>query len=58
MNQLRLLRKMTGEQRLEQAFRLSELTRELAVLNIKGILGKNASKKKIIDELKNRMYGK
>lgn len=58
MHQMQILRKMTGEQRLEQAFRLSEVTRELAVLNIKEMLGKNASKKKIIVELKNRMYGK
>lgn len=58
MNQVQILRKMTGEQRIEQAFGLSEVTRELAVLNIKEMLGKKASQKQIIVELKNRMYGK
>ena len=45
---------MTGEQRLEQAFQLSDLTRELAILNIKENFPK-LSKKGIIKKLRERI---
>lgn len=35
MNQIDIYRKMTGEERLEQAFQLSKMVRELAIANIK-----------------------
>ncbi|MBI4067095.1 hypothetical protein HY407_01830 [Candidatus Gottesmanbacteria bacterium] len=55
MNQVDILRKMTGEERLEQAFKLSELTRELATLNIKEQLGKRATKRRVRQELLKRL---
>lgn len=55
MDQAKILRKMTGEQRLEQAFELSDLTRDLAIINIKEQLGKKASKKKVMEMLKRRL---
>lgn len=58
MNQLDILRKMTGEERLEQALELSELTRALSIVNIKQQLGKKASHKAIIRKLRERIeYG-
>ncbi len=58
MDQAKLLRKMTGEQRLKQALELSELTRDLAISNIKQQLGRKASKREIIKKLRERIdYG-
>jgi len=54
MNQIQIYKKMTGENRLEQAFELSELTRELAILNIKENFPK-LSKKGIIKKLRERI---
>ena len=54
MNQIQIYKKMTGEQRLEQAFQLSDLTRELAILNIKENFPK-LSKKGIIKKLRERI---
>ncbi len=56
MNQIQVLRKMTGEQRLKQALILSDFTRELAVKNIKENLGKDATKIEIQRELKKRLW--
>lgn len=56
MNQAQILQKMTGEQRLEQAFQLSDFVRELAVINIKEQLGKKATKKKIREKLRERLW--
>lgn len=56
MNQIQVLQKMTGEQRLNQAFLLSDFTRELAILNIKKNLGKKATKERIQQELKKRLW--
>ncbi len=57
MNQVQVLQKLTGEQRLEQAFQLSDLVRELAVINIKEQLGKKATKEKIREKLRERLWG-
>lgn len=58
MNQLQMLRKKTGEERLRQAIELSELTRELSIANIKEQLGGKASKKTILRKLQERLkYG-
>jgi hypothetical protein len=58
MNQLQLLRKMTGEQKLEQAIELSEITRELSMTGIKKQLGSRVTKKKINEKLRERIeYG-
>ena len=54
MNQIQIYKKMTGENRLEQAFELSELTRELAIINIKENFPK-LSKKGIIKKLRERI---
>lgn len=56
MDQLTILRKMSGEKRLEQAFNLSETVRELSLIDIKNKLGKNATPEKMIKELKKRLY--
>jgi len=56
MNQIQVLQKMSGEQRLNQAFLLSDFTRELAILNIKKNLGKKTTKKRIQEELKKRLW--
>ncbi len=58
MNQFQLLRKMTGEQKLEQAIELSEITRELSMIGIKKQLGSRVTKKKINEKLRERIeYG-
>lgn len=58
MNQLQLLRKMTGEQKLEQAIELSEVTRELSMIGIKKQLGSRVTKKEINEKLRERIkYG-
>lgn len=56
MNQAKVLRGLTGEQRLEQAFGLSDLVRELAITNIKQELGTNVTKEKIIAKLRERLF--
>jgi len=53
MDQAAILRTMTGQKRLEQAFQLSDLVRELAMKNI--ISGGIRSKKLIQKELQKRM---
>lgn len=53
MDQATLLRKMSGIQRLEQAFQLSDLVRELAIKNITS--GKKLSKNAIRKELAKRI---
>ena len=55
MNQLQILRKMSGLRRLEQAFRMSDFTLELAKKNILEKLGKKASPKRIAQELNKRL---
>lgn len=52
MNQVAILRTMTGQKRLEQAFQLSEFVRELAIKNITS--GGIRSKKAIEKELQKR----
>lgn len=56
MNQAKALRKLTGEQRLEQAFMLSEFVRELAISDIKERLGPRAAKKEIAAALLRRLH--
>lgn len=56
MNQAKALRKLTGEQRLEQAFMLSEFVRELAISDIKTRLGPRAAKKEIAAALRRRLH--
>lgn len=55
MNQTRILRKMTGEARIEQACHLSDLTRELARANIREELGKKASSETVFKKLRGRL---
>ena len=55
MNQLQILRKMTGVQRLEQAFKMSDFTLELAKKNIVEGIGKKASPKRVAAELNKRL---
>ena len=58
MTQSTLLRKMSGEDRLQQAFELSNFVRELALKNIKSRLSKNATQKQIRDALYKIIYGR
>lgn len=53
MNQAILLRKLTGKQRLEQAFKLSDFVRELARKNI--TKDKKLHKHQELNELKKRL---
>lgn len=55
-SQIDLLRKLSGRKRLEIAFRLSALTRELALANIK-FQNPNANKKELNDLLLQRYAG-
>lgn len=55
VNQAQILRKMTGEARLEQAFYLSDLTRELAMADIREKLGKKASSEAVLKKLRERL---
>ena len=55
MDQDSILRNLSGEQKIEQAFLLSEFVRDLAKQNIKKQLGKKATNKKIINELQKRL---
>lgn len=54
MDQTTLLARMSGEERLEQAFKLSDFVRELALKNIR--VGKKLTKKQALRELARRMY--
>lgn len=56
MDQAAALRTLTGEERLEQAFLLSELVGELSVENIKKQLGPNATKAEIAAALRRRLH--
>lgn len=56
MNQVQVLQKLSGEQRLKQALILSDFVRELAIKNIKKELGKKATPKKIQKELHRRLW--
>ena len=56
MEQAKGLRKMSGEKKLEQAFRLSEFVRELAVVNIREQLGPKATKRQIATALRRRLH--
>jgi hypothetical protein len=55
MDQLTLLRKMTPEQRLEQAFILSDQARELAIKNIQD--RKKLSRKAAMKEYMRMEFG-
>ncbi len=55
MNQTMLLRRLTGAQRLEQAFKLSDFVRELSLKNIQA--EKKCSRKQAVREFLKRMYG-
>ena len=55
MNQSQLLRKLSGIQRLEQAFKISDFTLELAKMNIREQLDKKVSPKRITKELNKRL---
>ena len=55
MNQSQLLRKLSGIQRLEQAFKISDFTLELAKMNICEQLDKKVSPKRITKELNKRL---
>ena len=56
MNQIQILKKMTGEQRLNQALLLSDFTRQLALINIKQNLGTKTTGKRIQEELRKRLW--
>ena len=56
MEQAKGLKKLSGEERMEQAFRLSEFVRELAVVNIKEKLGPKATKRQIATALRRRLH--
>ncbi len=52
-----ILRGLSGEKRLEQAFILSDFVRMLAISNIKDEYGEKLSKKEIFAKLKRRLNG-
>lgn len=54
MDQIQIYQRMTGEQKMEQALELSELIRELTVINIKEKFP-NLSQKGIIKKLRERI---
>ncbi|MBU1326616.1 hypothetical protein KKB64_05350 [Patescibacteria group bacterium] len=57
MNQTQVLKKLGGEKRLEQAFKLSSFVRELSLRNIQ-LLYPHLSKKDQLMKLQERMrYG-
>ena len=55
IDQLQILRKMGGVKRLEQAFRMSDFTLEMAKKNILEKLGEKANPKRIAKELNKRL---
>lgn len=52
-----LLRKLSGQKRLEQAFLLSDFVRQLAILNIKKEAAKKLTQKQFFNKLKTRLHG-
>lgn len=54
IDQIKALRKLSGEQRLEIAFRLSAITKELALANIK-ITHPKATKKELVKLFRERL---
>jgi hypothetical protein len=54
-NQTHALKKMSGLQRLDQAFKMSDFTLELAKKNIVEKLGKKADPKRVAKELNRRL---
>lgn len=57
MNQTHVLRKLSGEKRLEQAFKLSSFVRELSLRNVQ-LLYPHLSKKNQLMKLQERIqYG-
>lgn len=55
MDQSQILKKMNGKQRLEQAFSLSDFTRELMIKNIMDTYGQKATKEFIREKVKERL---
>ncbi len=55
--QTELLRNMTGEERLRQAFSLSELVRKLARTNIRSNSPKPLTEHEVERQLRKRIYG-
>ena len=55
MNQVAILRNMTGVKRLEQAFLLSDFVRELALKNISQHSSRKLSKKELMQKLRERI---
>lgn len=53
MDQTSLLRRMSGRARIEQAFKLSNLVRELALKNIQE--GRRLTKIQVLRELRSRI---
>ena len=56
MNQADILRKLDGNKRLEQAFKLSDFVRELMEQNIKEMYGKGINRKELQKKLRERLY--
>lgn len=56
-SQEEILRRLSPEKRLEQAFLLSDLVRKLAILNIKKQYGDKLSKRDLFNKLTKRLYG-
>lgn len=56
MDQISLLKKISGEKRLEQALMLSDFSRKLAMEGIKYELGPKATKAQILARLKQRLW--
>lgn len=55
MQQWQLLKKLSNQQRLEQAFQLSDFVRELAIDNIQMQYGTKMSKEKLLEKLRERL---
>ncbi|MBI4066241.1 hypothetical protein HY411_00850 [Candidatus Gottesmanbacteria bacterium] len=53
MDQMTLLRRMSGRARLEQAFKLSDFVRELSLKNIRA--GRKISRAQAIQQLRERI---
>lgn len=56
MKQLKILKKLSGEKRLDIALELSDFIRELACSNIKEMLGEAATADKIQKKLYERLH--
>jgi len=55
MKQEEILKKLSGEKRLNQAFLLSDFVRELSIRNIKDTACSKITKKQIIKKLRQRL---